>query len=187
MKPALSRFRPLAFSLQLSAFSFFLAACSLPTPQADTTRYFTLSAPVTGVAASYAPAVRPARLAGHLRNRNMAVRISDNEVVYLEDVRWAEPLDDAITSILRQRLRQVAGDDVITVQVQRCELLRNADNAVQVAASYSIAPASGETRTGVFTASPRKWDGKDYGALVGLLREGVEELAETVAGAAAKK
>jgi uncharacterized lipoprotein YmbA len=187
MKSAPFRFRSLAFSLQLVAVSFLFTACNLPAPQEDLTRYFTLSGPATGAPAPDGAAVRPVRLAGHLRNREMAVRISANEVIYLDEVRWAEPLDDAITQILRQRLRQVAGDVVISVHIQRCELVRNADNAVQVAATYSIMPAGGEARTGVFSSTPRKWAGKDYGALVGLLREGVEELAETVAQAAAKK
>lgn len=147
-------------------------------------RYFTLGTPATGAPASNAVSVRPVRLAGHLRGRDMAVRVSDNEVVYLEDARWAEPLDEAITQIIRQRLRQVTGDAVVTVNIQRCELVRSADNAVQVIATYSVAPSSGEARTGVFTSSPRRWDGKDHAALVGLLRDGVTELAETIAEAA---
>jgi uncharacterized lipoprotein YmbA len=164
------------------------AACSLPTPQEDTVRFFTLTTPVTGEAAADAVSVRPVRLAGHLRNRDMAVRVSDNEVVYLEDVRWAESLDEAITHLLRQRLRQIPGDAVVTVQVQRCELVRNAGNAVQVAATYSIsAGAAGESRTGTFTSSSRQWDGKDPATLVGLLREGINELAEAISQAVEKK
>ena len=176
-----SRFRWLALSTQLSALSLMLSACSLPTPQEDAVRYFTLSTPAAGVPAVDAVAVRPARMAGHLRNRDMAVRVSDNEVVYLEDVRWAEPLDEAITQLLRQRLRQVPGDAVVTVQVQRCELVRESGNAVQVAATYAISGATGEARTGTFTATPRVWDGKDPATLVSLLREGVNELAEAIA------
>lgn len=187
MKPAKFSFRPLAFSLQLSAFSLFLAACNLPTPQEDTVRFFTLSAPATGAAAAESVAVRPVRLAGHLRNRDMAVRVSENEIIYLEDVRWAEPLDEAITQLLRQRLRQVPGDAVVSVQVQRCELVRSAGNAVEVVATYAINPVTGEARTGAFTASARTWDGKDPATLVGLLRDGVNELAEAIAVAAEKK
>lgn len=164
-----------------------ITACSLPTPQADLVRYFTLSTPATAMAAPDAVAVRPVRLAGHLRNRDMAVRLSENEVIYLEDVRWAEPLDEAITQLLRQRLRQIHSDAVVTVQVQRCELVRDAGNAVQVAATYSISDAKGETHTGAFTASPRQWDGKDHATLVSLLREGVNELAEAIAQAVEKK
>jgi hypothetical protein len=145
-----------------------LSACNLPTPQADTVRNFTLSSPAGGVAAPDAVLVRPVRLAGHLRNRAMAVRVSENEVIYLEDIRWAEPLDEAITQVLRNRLRQVDGGSVITVQIQRCELVRSEHNAIQLTATYTIAPVGGESRSGAFTAAARTWDGKDYGALVAL-------------------
>jgi uncharacterized lipoprotein YmbA len=175
------RFTRLALGAPLTALTLILASCSLPTPQADTVRYFTLSTPAAGAAAGDAVAVRPVRMAGHLRNRDMAVRVSDNEVVYLEDVRWAEPLDEAITQLLRQRLRQIPGDAVVTVQVQRCELVRDAGNAVQVSATYAISGASGEARTGTFSAAPRQWDGKDPATLVSLLRDGVNELAAAIA------
>ena len=65
--------------------------------------------------------------------------------------------------------------------------MRNAGNAVEVAATYSITAGSGEPRTGAFTSSARQWDGKDHAALVGLLRDGVNELAETVARAVESK
>jgi uncharacterized lipoprotein YmbA len=187
MKRAKSSFRSLAFRLPPFAFVLLLASCNLPSPQEDAVRYFTLSGPATGAAVPDSVAVRPARLAGHLRNRDMAVRVSDNEVIYLEDVRWAEPLDEAITQLLRQRLRQVPGDAVVTVQIQRCELVRSAGNAVQIDATYVISGAAGESRTGAFTATPRSWDGKDPATLVSLLRDGVNELAEAVAQAVEKK
>jgi len=187
MKPAQSRPRLLALRLPLSAFVLSLAACNLPPPQEDPVRYFTLSGPATGAAAADAVAVRPVRLAGHLRNRDMAVRVSENEVIYLEDVRWAEPLDEAITQLLRQRVRQVPGDAVVTVQIQRCELMRSAGNAVRVDASYAISGATGEARTGTFTSSARTWDGKDPATLVSLLRDGVNELGEAIAQAVEKK
>jgi len=171
----------------LSSVLWVLAGCNLPTPQADPVRHFTLSDATAGVAAPNAVLVRPVRLAGHLRNRDMAVRVSENEIVYLEEVRWAEPLDEAITQVLRNRLRQVGGGAIITVQIQRCEVVRNQDNTVQLTATYSIAPTSGEPRTGAFAATARKWDGKDYGALVALLHESIAELAETVAQAAGQK
>ncbi|HWA25185.1 MAG TPA: PqiC family protein [Lacunisphaera sp.] len=176
----------LVFSLQLAALGFFLSGCNLlPDPQSDPVRYFTLSGPPTGASAPDAVVVRPVRLAGHLRNRNMAVRVSENEVTYLEDVRWAEPLDEAITQALRNRLRQVGGGGSINVQIQRCELVRNAGNSVQLTATYTITPPGGEPKPGAFTATPRAWTGGDHGALVGLLRESVEELADAIATTAA--
>src|SRR5258708_13974841 len=102
-----------ALRFQLSAFSFLLASCSLPSPQADTVRYFTLSGPVA--AAADGATVRPVQLAGHLRNRAMAVRISPNEIVYNEDVRWAEALDDSVTQLLRARVGSAGAGSVTTL------------------------------------------------------------------------
>ncbi|MFZ5496494.1 MAG: PqiC family protein [Verrucomicrobiota bacterium] len=182
------RCRALALGLQLAAFSLFLSGCSvLPEPQADTVRYFTLSGAPAGAPAADAVVVRPVRLAGHLRNRNMAVRVGENEVAYLDGVRWAEPLDEAITQVLRNRLRQVGGGASVVVQIQRCELDRVAGNQVRLEATYTITPPAGEPRPGVFTAKPRPWGGGDHGSLVGLLGEAVAELAGAIATAAGEK
>jgi hypothetical protein len=172
----------------LSSVLGFTSGCNiLPQPQADTTRHFTLSGPAEAGAVADAVQVRPVRLAGHLRNRAMAVRVSANEVVYLDDIRWAEPLDEAITQVLRNRLRQVAGGAAVVVQIQRCELVRSEGNGVQLAATYSITPSGGgDARSGTFTATPRTWSGGDHGALVGLIREAIEELADAIAAAAGK-
>jgi uncharacterized lipoprotein YmbA len=166
-----------------------LSSCNiLPQPQADTVRYFTLSGPAEAGAVAEGLIVRPVRLAGHLRNRSMAVRVSAHEVIYLEDARWAEPLDEAITQVLRNRLRSVRGGGAaIIVQLQRCELVQADGNTVQLAATYTLTPAGGgEATTGVFTATPRAWSGGDHGALAGLIREAVEELAGAIATVAEK-
>jgi hypothetical protein len=184
-----SSLRFLKLSLPLSALSLLLASgCSiLPEPQADTVRYFTLSEPAQMGRATEGVVVRPVRLAAHLRNRSMAVRVSAHEVVYLEDVRWAEPLDEALTQVLRNRLRSVAAGATVVVQVQRCELVRSDDNTVQLAATYAITPAGGgDAQSAVFAATPRKWAGGDHGAIIGLMRESAGELAEAIAAAVEK-
>lgn len=161
-----------------------VSGCSiLPEPQADPVRYFTLSGAAVAGAVADATTVRPVRMAGHLRNRAMAVRISDNEVVYLDEVRWAEPLDEAITQILRNRLRQIGGGTSVMVNLQRCELVQSAGNQVELAATYTITPpaGSGEVRTGAFTANPLAWSGGDYGTLVGMIRQEAEALADAIA------
>ena len=168
-----------------------LSGCNvLPEPQKDSVRYFTLSAPpATTVAVADATTVRPVQLAGHLRNRAMAVRVGENEVIYLDDTRWAESLGDAITQLLRSRLSAIGGNHVVTVQIQRCELVRSDNNAVQLAATYSIV-SPGETpapQRGVFTSSVRTWDGKNPGALVGLLRDAVVEMSDAIAAALPEK
>ena len=158
----------------------------LPLPQADTVRHFTLSSPAAMAPVANAAQVRPVQLAGHLHNRAMAVRIAENEVIYLDEVRWAEPLEEAITQLLRARLGSVEGGASVTVQVQRCELERFAGNRVELAATYAITPTDGgAARRGAFSATPRTWDGKDYGALVGQLRDAIGELGDTLATAVA--
>jgi len=173
-------------STSLAAMISLLVGCNvLPEPQGDAVRYFTLSTPFSATPAPDATTVRPVQLAGHLRNRAMAVRVGENEVIYLEDVRWAEPLGDAITSVLRSRLSALGGGHIVTVQIQRCELVRSGNNAVQIAATYSIV-SPGENASphqGVFTSSPRTWEGKNPGALVGLLRDAVAELSDAIAAA----
>jgi uncharacterized lipoprotein YmbA len=166
-----------------------LAGCNvLPEQQADPVRYFTLSAPGgEGGGAADMARIRPVLVAGHLRSRALAVRVSENEIIYLEHARWAEPLDEAITQILRNRLRAVGGGIVVAVQVQRCEPVRSEGNVVQLAATYTITGPGSVVHHGSFAATPRNWDGKDHGALVGLMRQAVIELAEDVAAAAEKK
>jgi uncharacterized lipoprotein YmbA len=179
--------RRLGFALLLAPCSLLLTACSiLPEPQADPVRHFTLSGPLEDAPRADAPTVRPVRLAGHLRNRSMAVRVSENEVVYRADVRWAEPLDEAITQVLRHRLQPLGGGAVVNVQVQRCELVRSAGDQVQLAATYTIAPRSGDSRSGTFTATPRSWSGGDTGELVGLIQAAVNELADALAAEVGK-
>lgn len=178
---------PLRFSAHglLSSVLWFSAGCNLPSPQADTVRYFTLSSPVAN--AGDGATVRAVQLAGHLRGRTMAVRIAAHEVIYNEDVRWAEPLDDAITQLLRARVGSTGAGHTITVQLARCELVRAEDNGVQLAATYTMTTAAGAVKHGAFTASPRTWDGQDYGTLVGLIRDAVNELGDALAAAVGGK
>jgi uncharacterized lipoprotein YmbA len=175
----------LALSLQLSALGFLVLGCSLPSPQADTVRHFTLSGPVA--AATDGATVRPVLLAGHLRGRQMAVRVAANEVVYNEDVRWAEALDEAITQLLRARIGPVGAGKTVAVQIQRCELVRPEGNAVQLAATYAITAADGTVKRGTFSASPRAWAGQDHGVLVGQIRDAVGELGDALVAALGEK
>ncbi len=161
-----------------------LSACNLPSPQADTVRYFTLSVPAA--TAADGATVRPVQLAGHLRGRALAVRIAPNEVIYNEDVRWAESLDDAITQLLRARVGSAGAGHTITVQIARCELVRAEGNSVQLAATYASTAADGTVKRGAFAAGPRTWDGQDYGTLIGLIRDAVNELGDVVAATVAK-
>lgn len=182
--------RRLVGPLLLAPCSLLLYACNLPQPQADTVRNFTLSAPAAVAPVAGATQVRPVQVAGHLRGRPMAVRVAANEVVYLEDVRWAEPLDEAVTQLLRARLGSVGGGATVAVTVARAELDRAAGNSVQLAATWTITRAGGDPAAperGAFTATPRPWDGKDYSGVVALLHDAAAELADAIAAAVEKK
>lgn len=173
----------------LSSVLWLLSACNvLPQPQADPVRHFTLGGEVGPAPVANATQVRPVQVAGHLHNRALAVRVAEHEVAYLDEVRWAEPLDAALTQILRARLGAVAGGATVSVEVERFEPVRYVGNSVQLAATYTILPTGGDkgaAQRGVFTSSPRTWDGKDPGVLVGLLREAAAELGDAVAAAVA--
>jgi hypothetical protein len=113
--------------------------------------------------------------------------VGANEVIYNEDVRWAESLDDAITQVVRARVGSVGAGRTVSIQVQRCEVVRSEENSVQLAATYTITAADGTAKRGVFSASPRTWDGQDYGVLVGQIREAVGELGDAVVAALGEK
>jgi len=180
MKPRLNHIT----SASLLLAGLFLAGCNLAQPQADNQRHFILSGPAAQVPAANSTKVRPVHVAGHLHGRSMAVRVSEHEVVYLEDFRWAEPIDESITQLLRNRLAVVGSGATVSVQIDRCELVRNAGNSVQLVASYSILLPDADKNSpqrGVFISAPRTWDRKDYGTLVGLLGDAVGELGDAIA------
>jgi len=166
-----------------------LAGCGLPAiepAKVDAVRHFTLSALPAESAVVGGLRVKPVELAGHLRGRELAVRVGENEVVYLEDARWAEPLDQGIGNLLRHRLGGVDAAGTVSVQVLRCELVRAEGDTVQFSATWTLAFDDPQVpaRRGVFNAEPRTWDGRDPGALVALLRAAVEGLGDALAAAA---
>lgn len=159
------------------------AGCNLPQPQPDTTRHFTLS-PATAAPATAGVRVAPVVLAGHLRTREMAVRVGDNEITYLDEVRWAEPLDEGITRTLQAGLAGVAAERTVIVHVLRCELDRAAGNSIQFSAAYTIrsgGAGGNPLKQGIFVASPRQWDGRDYATAVASLRDAIDELSRALA------
>jgi uncharacterized lipoprotein YmbA len=169
----------------LVAAGLLLTACNvLPEPQADPVRYFTLSGPVAAM--SNGAAVRPVQVAGHLRGRAMAIRVAPNEVIYDENSRWAEPLEDAITQVLRARLGTIGAGRSVAVQIQRCELVKYEGNRVQLAATYAITARDGTVQPGAFQTGARTWDGKDQGTLVAQIRDAVGELGDALAAALEK-
>ena len=169
----------------------FLAGCGLPAiepARPDATRYYVLAGTAGLQFESAGVRVKPVRVPTYLQSRLMAVRLGSNEVRYAAEAHWAEPLDAALTQLLRAQVkpRTGAADATVQVLVQQCE---GATNGVLFAATFEIStegkdavPARHE-----FTAKPRAWDGKDYAKLAAGLREAAGELAEVISAALPEK
>lgn len=167
-----------------------LAGCGLPAiepARADTMRYYVLSGTTGLQFEANGVHVRPVRVPAYLQSRLLAVRLAENEVRYAAEAQWAEPLDAALTQLLRASVKTRAGGGDVTVQVlvQQCEGAIGAGAGVRFAATFEITtgdkdavPARHE-----FTAAPRAWDGKDYAQLAAGLRAAAGELAEAISAA----
>ena len=85
-----------------------LAGCNvIPPPQADSTRYYTLASPALDT-----PVARPTSgtlrlglkavdVAPYLKKGDLVVRRGENELVYDDYARWAEPLETSIARAVR--------------------------------------------------------------------------------------
>jgi uncharacterized lipoprotein YmbA len=177
-----------------------LAACSLPQAQPDLTRYFLLNE-VTHEASVAEVVGEPPRIVlravivpEYLRGKIMQVRVADNEVRYIDEARWAEPLEAGLTRVLREdlaqrpsRVRVVArgGDEHeydVAVNLRRCEGVLPAGLA-RLAARIEIFSEGVNPELVAqedFTIDVPNWDGKDYGLLAKKLSEAADALAERI-------
>ena len=100
--------------------TFVLAtACSVLSPQRDSSRFFVLTAmsPPTsdGLPATSDPgrpltlAVGQVRLAPYLDRNDLAIRLSADEIRYSDGERWAEPLERSVTNVVALNLSRLLG------------------------------------------------------------------------------
>ncbi|MBS0664215.1 MAG: membrane integrity-associated transporter subunit PqiC [Verrucomicrobia bacterium] len=186
--------------LPLAALLLGLAACSLPPAQSDPTRYYVLT-PAAARASDSAPvgthwrvALRPVEVPNFLRGKTMAVRVASNEVVYVDEARWAETLEAGIGRVLRESLEkrpEVAfvatggGEDHdfdIAVRVLRCEGDREKGVARFTAAVeiYSAGPGGARRGRDIFTTEVPDWNRQDYGQLAAKLSEAVDAFGDRI-------
>jgi hypothetical protein len=145
--------------------------------------------------------LRTVRLEGYLKGRQMIVRNGANEVRFEDFRRWAEPLDLAITRIVRSRLlsgpsvAQVyaepfpfdqARDYDVSIEVSRFEGAVDAGGkfVASVTATIEIATSGADSRVvsrRSFEAPVQAWDGTDFDRLAELLSSDVAALAQEVA------
>jgi uncharacterized lipoprotein YmbA len=185
------------------------AGCNVvPPPQADSTRFFVLSgAELSAPGAVQAPAgtlrigIRNVRLESYLNRKEMVVRMGANEIRFEDYRRWADPLDSALTRIVRSKLlaapavAQVyaepfpfdqARDFDVSIDVVRFEGAVGADGkySAGMAAVVEISTTGAGSRIvsrKLFEAPAQAWDGADFDRLAALLRADVDLLAQEVA------
>jgi uncharacterized lipoprotein YmbA len=202
-KTGRSRVPNRSFALLLCVFaSGALSGCALWQPHADPTRFYVLTVPsapperaADGESNRWKVGLRPVEVPAYLRSRAMVVRTGTHEIHFAEFDRWAEPLDQGISRVLKESLSSARnvesvalnshGDDTldyeVAIRVLACEGVRveNETSAIRFAVTWearSVEKNSTEIRRGVFTADPVAWNGKDYGQLA-------ERLSEAIAGA----
>ena len=184
----------------------------LPLPQAqpDLTRYYLLTStdirPGTDTVAAlkqWVVGVRAVDVPAYLRGKSFAVRSHANEIMFLDFVRWGEPLDQGIARVLAENLRSLKNvarvspqpfradeqrDFEILLHVNACE--GTADGDVRFAATWRIlAPAgsAGTVAEGNYAASGLRWDGRDHGQLAARLSEALAGLSRDIAAALPKE
>lgn len=176
----------------------FAAGCSLPQAQPDLTRYYVLTAvppaaPVAPAAEAAVPRVflRTVTVPEYLRGKIMVVRLAQNEVRYVDEARWAEPLEPGLARVLREDLAQRDGAQVVlratdehdfdvVIQVRHCEGVLPG-NAGQLSARIEISTAGLDSKRVAqedFSIDVAGWDGRDYAQLAGKLSGAAAALAE---------
>ena len=183
-----------------------LAACNVAQPaQDDPTRYYVLSDTEGQAPAPQAVGARiglkTVKLAGYLRRKEMVVRTGGNEVEFRDFRRWAEPLDAAITRIVKARLlgsAQVAQvltepfppdqepDYVVSIEVRACEGTtgRSGSFGASFTAAVEVSTAGANPRVvsrKLFTAPGASWDGRDFDKLASLLTADASALGQEIA------
>ena len=94
-----------------------VTACSVLSPQRDSSRFFVLTAmapptsdgPPATSDGRLTLAVGLVRLAPYLDRNDLAIRLSADEIRYSDGERWAEPLERNVTSVLALNLSRLLG------------------------------------------------------------------------------
>jgi len=189
-----------AFALLLGVIAAgVLSSCAFLRPHADPTQFYVLTqpdAPVRSAAAGgfarWKIGLRSIELPAYLHNKLMVVRTGANEIQFAEFDRWAEPLDDGISRLMKETLGAAGkvesvtlnshGEDTLDYEVRlgilACEGRRgdSGTGSIRFVMSWeirSVGTNSPMVKGGTFAASPGTWDGKNYGALALGLSEAI--------------
>jgi uncharacterized lipoprotein YmbA len=184
-----------------------LSGCALLQPHADPTRFYVLtvpSAPPEGPADGefkrWKLGLRPVEVPAYLRSKAMVIRTGTNEIHFADFDRWAEPLDQGISRVMKETLSSARnvenvalnshGDDTldyeVAIRILGCEGVRveNGSSSIRFAVTWevrSVEKSSTVTKRGAFTADPVAWNGRDYGQLAERLSEAIAAVSKAVA------
>ena len=187
--------------------AFTLDGCALLRPHADPTRFYVLtvpSAPSTPAADGefkrWRVGLRPVEVPSYLRTKFMVVRTGTNEIHFADFDRWAEPLDQGISRVMKETLgsarnvESVAlnshGEDLldyeVTIQILACHGMRAAtgQSSIRFATTWEVRAAGTNLPTikhGGFTAVAADWDGENYSQLATQLSAAVAAAGKALA------
>jgi uncharacterized lipoprotein YmbA len=187
--------------------AFMLDGCALLRPHADPTRFYVLtvpSAPSTPAADGefkrWRVGLRPVEVPSYLRTKFMVVRTGTNEIHFADFDRWAEPLDQGISRVMKETLgsarnvESVAlnshGEDSldydVTIQILACHGMRVAtgQSSIRFATTWEVRAVGTNLPTikhGGFTAVAADWDGENYSQLATQLSAAVAAVGKALA------
>jgi len=183
-----------------AAATVWLAGCSLPEAKPDLTRYYLLTSstanpPKEETGAQWKLGLRPVEVAPFLKHRAMLLRRGSNEVRFVEDARWAEPLESGVARVLRESLEsrgevasvtnvtpssEKARDYDLLVRIQRCEGVpeRNLARFEAVVEIYTTDIDPVRVGREVVTAETSGWDAGNYEDLARKLSAALDQVAE---------
>ena len=184
-----------------------LSSCSFLQPHADPTKFFVLTVPIASSQpatanklASYKIGLLSIEMPAYLQSKLMVVRTGTNEIHFAEFDRWAEPLDEGISRVLKESLSSAAnvesvalnshGEDTldyeVMIQVLACEGVREegGTGSIRLSMSWEIRPVGTNATMNIrggFTATPTVWDGNDYGQLALQLSQAIAAAGHALA------
>jgi uncharacterized protein len=197
------------WKLVTAIFVLAITGCSvLPEAQVDLTRYYVMTG--SGLMEQQLSAhdgalnigLKMTQVAPYLDKGTVVVRAGTKELIFNDYARWAEPLSEGITRVIRGRLLaspsvdRVFGypypfeqhrDCDVSITVIRCEGVREAGRTlVRFSGLLEVTTVGDNSEVvarRIFTAPDREWDGRDYATLVQMLSESVISLADEVVAA----
>lgn len=166
-----------------------IAGCATPPRE----RFYTLNAPEPPVAAAEAPsvAVGPVSVPEMVDRPQFVVRTTANEVVIVEQARWAEPLKGAIARVVAANLAAELGmrvgarndaDYRVTLDILRFD--SGPDQAVLIDAAWTISGPKGR-RTGRSVVQ-QKTTTKFYDAVAAAQSAALAAISREIAAAIQK-